>query len=301
MRKIFSFVLIFSIVASILSAGTLEKRIESLGKENAKLYLQPMINSFGANLNSGFYNTAKVLGTLKFGFFVNGSLTFVPTGDKKFTLNTDGVPAGYIGATETATVLGDEGATLTYQDNSLKLPNGADISAIPFAMPQLHVGIPFGNELMLRFTPTFNISEDIGSFHFWGIGLKHSISQYIPLIPIDLAVQGVYQQMKVGDILEFNATAFNAQISKTILMWTLYGGLGYEMTNMKAEYEYLPIVTGDDAEEYLTPLKVNLEMESENDIRATVGFRYSILLAKFYADYSICKYPVLNIGVGLSL
>jgi len=88
-------------------------------------------------------------------------------------------------------------------DLDFKMPNGGNLTAIPMLIPQVLVGLPAGNELMLRIFPKVKISEDIGDLSFWGIGVKHSISQYIPLVPIDLAVQAVYQQMKAGDISKY--------------------------------------------------------------------------------------------------
>ena len=45
---------------------------------------------------------------------------------------------------------------------------------------------------------------------------------------------------------------------------------------------------------------IDFEIESDNDFRATAGIRYSMLMVKFYADYSLCKYPVANLGFGVS-
>jgi len=309
--------LILLMAFTLLAAESIDDKISSLAEANAKMYVQPFLNSFSAGINSGTYNTAKVLGTLKFGVFINTSLYFVPKSEKTFDIalpsEDESHPDVYeiiqanaeAGNLETATIYGDNGSTL-YQypeinsGNSLKMPNGADLSMIPFLMPQIHVGLPWGNELMLRYAPPLTISEDVGELSFFGIGVKHSIDQYIPLCPIDLAVQGVYHSMKVGDIMEFSSLAFNAEVSKTFLMWTLYGGLGYESTSLTAEYTYEPNLDGEDVDDIPLDQDIKVELDAENDFRATAGFRYSFLLLKIYADYSFCKYPIANAGIGLS-
>lgn len=301
MKRNYLFFAVFFSIIVCLNAVELDDKIESLSEANAKEYLQPLLNSYSANVNSGLYNTAKVLKPITFGFFVNGSISFVPDEDKKFKIQTLGLEdesdyEEWINEEETATVFGDEGAEIGPEGEEVSLPNGADISAVPTAMPQFHLGLPKGNELMVRFMPAVEINKDIGDLGFWGLGFKHSVSQYLPLVPIDLALQGTYQSLSVGDIVDIESFSLNAQISKKLLMWTLYGGLSYENTKLTAEYEYEPNIEGEDYD----PMKIDFESDADNDIRATVGFRYSLLLAKFYADYSYCKYPVVNLGIGLS-
>jgi hypothetical protein len=168
-------------------------------------------------------------------------------------------------------------------------------------VPQFHLGLPAGNELMIRGFPKYEISKDVGDVGFWGVGLKHSISQYIPLVPIDIAVQGVYQSLYVGDIIELSNLAFNAEISKRLLVWTLYGGLGFEQTKLKTEYETEIMVYNEDSNAFVSePLDIDFEIEGDNNFRTTFGIRYSLILLKLYADYTISKYSVFNVGIGIS-
>ena len=217
---------------------------------------------------------------------------------------------------ETATVFGEDGGDIVHnslledpalglsQDDlealDISLPNGANLPAVPLMVPQFNVGLPAGNELMIRGFPKYELSKDVGDVGFWGVGLKHSISQYIPLVPIDIAVQGVYQSLYVGDIIELSNLAFNAEISKKLLMWTLYGGLGYEQTKLKAEYE-TEIMVYDGVDSFESqPLDIDFEIDGDNNFRTTFGIRYSLLLLKLNVDYTISKYNVFNAGIGIS-
>lgn len=316
MKKLICLIAILTIISSAIWAESLVEKLENFGKVNGKQYIRPWVTSFGTSLNTGLYQSAKVLPPFLFGVTLNSMLAFVPEEDKTFTVYSP--TFDYEGTTyylyneeeqESATVFGDKGALFTLNDEipesivgdgyDLKMPNGGNLTAIPLLVPQVSVGLPAGNELLLRVFPKVQISKDIGELYFYGAGIKHSISQYIPLVPIDLAVQAVYQQMGVGDIIEISSFAANAQISKKLLMWTLYGGLGYEKSNMSVKYDGTAYEVQDDELQYI-PQKIEFDIEGENEYRMTAGIRYSIAILKIYADYTISKYNMLNIGLGLS-
>lgn len=336
MKKILLSLLLIIFITSLFAG--IQEKLEKFGVDNGKGYIKPFVNAYGTNFNSGLYNTAKVLKPFRFGLNINMMLAFVPVEDKTFMptrpdliiTDTDGNPILYnneeihlyeVPTDETATVFGKDGGDIVHNsllNNSallaalglsqsdvdaldISLPNGANLPAVPLIVPQFHLGLPAGNELMIRGFPKYEISKDIGDVGFWGIGLKHSVSQYIPLVPIDIAVQGVYQTLYVGDIIELNNLSFNAEISKKLLMWTLYGGLGFEQTKLKAEYETEIMVYNQDSNAFVSePLDIDFEIDGDNNFRTTFGIRYSLLLLKLYADYTISKYNVFNAGIGIS-
>jgi len=315
MRKRIAIILMICVFITSIFAESLTEKLEEFGKENGKAYISPWVTSFGTCLNTGLYQSAKVMKPFLFGITINSMLAFVPDEDKAFTAYSPTFE--YEGNTyylyneqelETATVFGNKGKTFTLNndipvdtgDLDLKMPNGGGITAVPLLIPQVSVGLPAGNEIMLRIFPKIKISDDIGELSFWGVGLKHSISQYIPLVPIDLAVQAVYQQLNAGDIIEISSMAVNAHISKKLLMWTLYGGLGYENSNMSVKYDGTAYSVDENDVLQAVPDKIEFDIEGKNEFRVTAGLRYSIALIKIYADYTLSKYNVLNIGLGLS-
>jgi len=320
MKKILLSLLLIIFVTSLFAG--IQEKLEQFGIDNGKGYIKPFVNAYGTNFNSGLYNTAKVLKPFRFGLNINMMLAFVPTEDKTFMPTRPDLSMEYNSQTyylyeeptnETATVFGKDGVIIEHNpdlnaypelnasDLDIDLPNGANLPAVPLMVPQFHLGLPAGNELMIRGFPKYEISKDIGNVGFWGVGLKHSVSQYLPLVPIDIAVQGVYQTLYVGDIIELSNLAFNVQISKKLLMWTLYGGLGFEQTKLKAEYETEIMVYDDDSNAFVPePLDINFEIDGDNNFRTTVGIRYSLLLLKLYADYTMSKYSVFNAGIGIS-
>lgn len=151
------------------------------------------------------------------------------------------------------------------------LPAGGNMSTIFAGVPQLEIGSFFGTEALIRFIPEVDLGKYIGKFSFWGIGLKHSISQYFyeeqtavenpekpwersNPAPFDLSVQAAYQRTnlknKVGvtnSNLEAHANIlnFNINASKSIPDWfDIYAGLSYDIINIEADFTYyLPVET----------------------------------------------------------
>lgn len=280
------------LIVNGIFAQDIAAKLEQLVEENGKGYIKPFVTAFGSNLNSGLYSTADVLKPsvirpVRFALDFKAMVAFVPDEDLTFeAVNVDG------STVETATVFGDKGAEFMGEQI---YPNGANFNMIPLVVPQLRVGVPFGNELMVRFIPATEIDK-VGDLSFWGAGIKHSIDQYIPLFPVHLAVQGTYQQLSVGDMLEVTSWALNAQVSKSFLMLTLYGGVGLEETNLTAKYDYIPDENDPD-----NKIPVKFELTGDNNLRATAGFRWALLpFIHLNADYSIAAHNVASAGLSLS-
>jgi len=284
--KILLIVVSLLLIVSGLFASDFEDNLKQMLEDNGKEYVRPLLTAFGTNLNTGLYNTADVLSPsllrpVRFGFNIHVMMAMVPSSDKTFEAVIDDMTY------ETATVFGKDGGHEA-------LPGGFDVSMVPLFVPQFRFGLPAGNELMVRYLPPIDL-QDYGKVDFWGVAVKHSIDQHIPLFPIDLAVQGAYQSLAVGDLIDLTSMAFNIHASKSILMWTLYGGLGYEDVELEAIYEYEPPLEG------LDPQEVKFDMKSDNNYRMTLGFRYTVLpFIHLNGDYTISEYHTFNIGLGVT-
>lgn len=210
--------LFFLMLAYFLNADVIGDRLEVFAKENAESYLQPLANSMGAGLNSGFFNTARVLKPFRPSVMLGSTIVMIPSGDKKFTAKSPSSEL-YYDAEETATIFGKNGSVFRSKFgsyNDIRLPKGANLDMLAVPLATVSLGLPKGNEILLRGFPSVELSKDIGKIGFWGIGLKHSIDQYFTkLFPVDWSVQGVYQQMSIGDLLSLNTMEFNTQVSKS--------------------------------------------------------------------------------------
>lgn len=131
------------------------------------------------------------------------------------------------------------------------LPPGGDINNIVAGIPQIVIGSYFGTELLLRYVPTINLGSNIGDFNFWGLGIKHSISQYFDM-PFDCSFQAVYQRTKLSNNIgvtnanlkaEAQIVNLNLQLSKNFNDFvTLYSSVSNDIINIKSTYKYyLPV------------------------------------------------------------
>ena len=174
---------------------------------------------------------------------------------------------------------------------NIPIPPGFDIPGLPLMIPQVSLGLPMKSEVMLRFFPNTKINDDIGEIGFFGIGIKHSISQYIPLCPVNIAGQFAYQSLKFGDIITSNHTAFNVIASKGLFIFTPYMGLGFENSSFEIDYTYYnPDIPNDPG----TPIK--FDMDGDNSFHMRFGVNFKLLLIGINAEYAVGKYNVATVG-----
>jgi hypothetical protein len=180
-------------------------------------YLEPLANILGSDLNAGWYNTARPhkLGGLDITF--TGSVSRAPASMLTFDVNSMGLEQATLqdpSKSTAPTVAGEmaednrpsleywvddpTGTTGSIRLAEITLPNGTGFDFFPLPMGQLTVGLPLGTDVSARFLPTLPIG-DLGEVGLWGVGGKHSISQWLPVIKnskiLDIAVQGGYTKV----------------------------------------------------------------------------------------------------------
>lgn len=195
-----------------------------------KKYIGPYTNALGTDLSSGWYNTAKPHGVLGFDVTFTLNTTFVPNTDQSFLpadLNLQTVePADPEASTPTAMGDNSSGATMEYNIDdptsdgqinlaSFDLPKGTGISFAPAPMLQFAIGLPKGTELIGRYTPTLKLGSQ-AEIGLWGVGVKHSIKQWIPAlnkIPIlQLSVMGGYTELSSETGLSFMPADYGSSV-----------------------------------------------------------------------------------------
>lgn len=245
-------------------------------------YVSPWANAFGAGLNGSWYNTAKPhkLG----GFDVTASINvgIVPSSAGTFDVSSIGLSSAITGTGTASTVSGPDtqGPQLAYKSGAYTLatfrtPPGTNWKYIPVPMVQVGIGLPLGTELKARFLPKITIKG--GDVSMWGVGLMHSIMQYIPgnkLLPLDASIFAGYTRLtgnvpislQPGSDIPWNysptfvpGTYFSGQNLKAMVealnisaigsvnlrIITFYAGLGYSKTrtSIKLEGKYpAPVV-----------------------------------------------------------
>jgi len=171
-------------------------------------YLTPFGNAFGADLNAGWYQTAKTHKFLGFDLTVMASAAIAPVSDETFDLNALGLQNLRLSSPgadpNTPTIVGNDQPgpdvqlvvdnPLTGQEEILanfRMPGGIGFRVIPSPMVQASVGVFMNTDLILRFFPEVQFENDLGRIGMYGIGLKHNLTQWLPggnLLPFDLAV-----------------------------------------------------------------------------------------------------------------
>lgn len=131
---------------------------------------------------------------------------------------------------------------------ALTLPPGANLSRLIAAVPQIEIGSILGTELLVRFIPPLELDTNVGDFAFYGVGLRHSISQYFPERWFDCSIQGVYQHTTLTNTIgltesKLSASAkimsANLQIGKQLgRNVDIYGGASYEHIDVTSTYTY---------------------------------------------------------------
>jgi len=284
-------------LALIISVGTslysqIEDRFAQLAEANAVAYAQPFATTLGTAINSGSYHSANIPSMFSFSISFKGMYIFIPESQKNFTPTLADI--GYQANKETATIYGDKGAAYAGPDGYIVMPPGINQSSIPVAYPQ--IGASFlGTQVLFRYLPHIPIAEN-NDLTIFGIGVAHSISQYIPLFPIDLAVQGLYNDVEVSGIMKLNNFAFNIHASKTLGPLTPYVGLQYEKTSLDLDYTIQgnplsgdPFLRNDQ--------HIKMSFNGTNKFRATIGAALKLAVLVFNADFSFSSQPVASGGL----
>ena len=291
MKNFLVFVFIITLfLTQTLSAGV-DDVLSFVSEKNVKGYLKPLVTSLGVGLNSGMYRGARVRDDFSFGFSFSGMFVFIPDDQKKFDPY---VPDGYT-SVETATVYGSDPGYVYGDSGYISYPGGFDLDNIALGFPQLMLGWK-GTEITAKFIPTLKVGESGEEFYFYTFSAKHNFTRYFEFLPIDGSFQIGYGKIKFSDQLEFNNIALNLIASKDFGITTLYGGLGYQTTEVEANYS----ITGDpdNADPDLRLAKdVSINIEGDNGFGVTAGAALRLGFFVVNADYSYNSQSVITTGI----
>jgi hypothetical protein len=303
---------LFTLLAGLIGFSSFGQTATEDGKSLIEAYVSPLGYSLGAALNNGWYNTAKPHKLGGFDVTITANIVMIPEESKSFNISESN--GNTFSGGETPTILGDgDGSQVTYLGVTSPMPKGLNIPVIPLPMLQAGVGLIKGTELDFRYMPELPIGS-AGKVGLLGVGLKHDILQWLPIvdkIPIDLSIQAGYTKLS-SEIelidptatispqanLDVSATTVNLILSKKLLMFTPYLGLGYNSTkttfNVEGDYNVagLAINMSDLTE---------IDFESNNNFRANIGFRFNITVLALQANYTFSEYPTATLGLGVSL
>jgi len=270
----------------------IEDRLAQLAQNNAENYIRPFATSLGTAMNSNGYYSADISTMISFSVSFRGMYILIPESQKTFTPTF--YVAGYQSNKESATIYGDKGAAYAGPNGYIVMPPGINRSGIPVGYPQ--IGASFmGTEVILRYLPKVKIADN-NDLSIFGLGVAHSISQYIPLFPLDLAVQLLYNNIEITGVMKLNNIAFNAHASKTIGLLTPYIGLQYENTSLDLNYTIKGEPQSGDPN-LRTDQNISASVTGDNHFRATVGASLKLAVIVLNADFSLGSQPVAAGGL----
>ena len=324
------------------AAQDFSETLSEVGEVYARAYVDPFAEALGADMNSGLFHTAStgknILGVnVYIGF--KASATFLDARQKAFDLTYTGkvpidielagntisldVPATFT-VTDAPTIFGNEEEAFasvrvdhdtTFQTIGLTLPLSIDSTLAPqqtiggllptdiapFLIPQIGIGTVMGTDVMVRFLPQISVS-DLGSIEILGFGVRHNINQYLPFIPLDLAIQAVWQRIGIDDatdnqVMDARTFAVNLAASKRFGPLTLYAGLQTERSDIRFQYTF----DADDFDlEDQDPIDVDFTLSDIGKNRAIFGMGLKFGPVLLNGDVSVGHTTVVSAGFGFA-
>ncbi|MFQ5627807.1 MAG: DUF6588 family protein [bacterium] len=177
-----------------------------------KEYISPLGKGFGADLNNGWFTTARPHKFLGFDITITANFAIAPEIDETFdisklTLNSVRL-TNPTGDPNSPTIIGSDSPgpeiTIFAKDPSsgneiiigdFFMPEGIDFQYVPSPMIQAGLGIGFNTDVMARYLPQIEFDEDVGSLQMIGFGLKHSFTranEFGDPPPIDISIFAGY-------------------------------------------------------------------------------------------------------------
>lgn len=281
------------------AAGDIENNLSSYTGVNAQGYLEPLKDAVGTALNTGLYSSGHVP-RVGFGARIElrGMLVSFADEDKTFQATTEDYFPAQI-TTDAPTVVGD-GEAVTVTDSgpggsgaSFSFPGGFDLDRFALAAPQLVVGNVMGTEAMLRYFAIDTGDEEIGDISLFGLGLRHSISQYFPTLPVNVSALGFWQNFELGDdLIDASAFTIGVQGSKRFSLFEPYVGLSMDSFQMDVKYE--TDISGSTE-------TINVEFDRDSSAHLTLGSALHLGFLHLNGELNVADQTAFTFGFGLGL
>ncbi|MFZ1281384.1 MAG: DUF6588 family protein [Ignavibacteriaceae bacterium] len=301
MIKSFVTLFVVSLLFTRLTFAQAGVSLTALPPEEAKEYAKPLATFLGSYFNSGGYYSANLPKEFQFKFSIIGSYIIIPKSQQTFTPNPG--LSGYENLDETATITGSTGNVYLGPQGFISYPHGFDVASLPSGIYQA-AGSYYGTELLLRFFPKIKVSDS--ETGFWGLGLKHSITQWINDPPFDISVQVLLNNFSfeyTGDNpkdyvkTDSKNIAVNAHLSKTFDQWFIvYGGFQYESSKIDMDYYFR-----DPNELYplLADKVLSTSIDGSNYFRFTGGAAIKLSVLVLNVDLNVTSQFTITSGLSL--
>lgn len=290
MKKLISIVVAGLLLTNLMKAQSIEEYLDSYVGENAVPYVQPLADLFTSNINTGVWEWSTIESDFYLRLKLQGMMSFPSESMRTFTGRTTGDfrPQQTVIA---STIIGDEdGILLEGDDDDIYIfPGGYDLQRLILGTPQITIGGFLNSELTARFL-AFPLDNDLEKVRFYGIGGRHSISNYFSDSPIDLSVGYMYHHTEAGDYLNSNQHLISAHIGKSGKIFSGQLMVGYQASDSDIHYTY---------EDGATVNEIDLNLKNTNPfiMEAGLGVKLGPVMASTSVSYS--EHVALSLGAGL--
>jgi len=292
MRKLIAvFVSVLLLTNLVKAQSSIDDYLNSYIGENAVPYVQPLADVFTSNINTGIWEWSSIGSDFYLRLKVQGMMSFPSESMRTFTGRTTGEfsPAQSV---TVPTILGsNESVVVQGEGNTVYIfPGGYDLERVILGTPQITVGGFLNSELTARFL-AFPLHNDLDRVRFFGIGGRHSLSNYFTDSPIDLSVGYMYHHTEAGDYLESDQHLVSAHVGKSGPVLSGQFMVGYQTSDSDIHYIYND---GD------TDTEVNLNLTNNNPfiMEAGLGVKLGPVLASTAVSYS--EHVAASLGLGLT-
>jgi len=236
-KKVLVLILMLAFAVGAFGQGGLEDALKNMLEENGTLYLAPITDAFGANMNSGWYHRSRVHKMLGFDFSIKAMGAMIPSEASTFNFvlseNQISIPVSDLGLgtvpdlgisfsqlyagqdTESPTVFGGEGNTL-HVNNAVVTQellthlqdNGVDTTFVPGIR-----GIVSGFVSDTTKVPNFKLPD--GLYEIGDIPFPMFMPQISVGLPmgIEVTARGVPEISLPKDIGKFSALGLGVRLN----------------------------------------------------------------------------------------
>lgn len=272
--------------------GQITDNLGGLTDQNIGGYLAPLNTGLSGTMNSAIFRTGDVP---RIGLHVSVGLTAMAVGyedgDRRY-LPRD--PTGFtsLEPTRVPTVIGDPGGVIVEGEDGLAqiYPGGFDLDGFEIAVPEVTIGSFFGTRALIRYVRLDLGDSELGDFRYLGVGGQHSISQWIPILPFDLAAGVFVQGFEIGDkVVTAHATHLDLTASRWLTFVQPYVGIGYDSIQIDAKY----------TDREYPDLSFDATLEKETNAHLTLGVLGRITPVAVFLELN--HGAATGVALGLSL
>lgn len=277
------------------SQNSFEDVITPFSESTVRGYVQPLADALVWNLGTGYFYSSGPARRFGVSLEFFGNATAVSDKMRSYTVET---PAGFNpGSVQAPTVFGGKAVPVehaTVPSLSFRASDGVlDATYFPAAMPQLRVAGVFNTEAVVRYFDSGLLgsaypTEDLPPLKLFGLGVRHSISQYFIGLPFDIAVSGSYNSVTLGDYVKLEGTTFGANVGKGLGILSVMAGA--ESTSGKLNLAYT-------STSEVAPGDVNVDLDSAREMRFTAGAMLDLMMVKVFGSANFGSAATYSVGI----